>query len=77
MMGIAFGSVCCGFICLREIFGKDSYVSTYVLVMQIFLGLMGAVGGCGAGLILLIYGEVGTTAWDNMCMIENLLNTGN
>lgn len=68
---ILFGTLCSAFICVREIFVKVTNVPTYVLVIQIFLGLMGAIIGCGFGLLLLMYGQVGTTAWNNICLIEN------
>lgn len=74
--------VCCGmsgsgFVCVREIFVKVTNVDTHALVYLIFLGLMTVVVGCGGGLLLLIYGQVGATAWDNICIIEDILNTGN
>lgn len=62
---------------MREIFVKVTNVDTHALVYLIFLGLMTVVVGCGGGLLLLIYGQVGATAWDNICIIEDILNTGN
>lgn len=67
---------CCGIICLREIFVKVTNVTTHILVVQILFGMLGAVGGCGCGLLLLIYGQVGVTTWDNICLIENILKKG-
>lgn len=76
MTVVFLGTFCCGVICLREILVKVSNISRSVLVIQMFLGLMGAVVGCGFGVLLLIYGELGTTAWDNMWIIVNKLNKG-
>lgn len=70
-----FGTLCCGLICLREIFVKVTNVPTYVLIYVIFLGLMGSFV-CVFSLLLLC-GKEGTTAWDNICLIENIINTGN
>lgn len=74
---VLFGTFCCGLICLREIFVKVNNVSTYVLVIQIFLMLMGMVTGFAFALLFLIHGQVGTIAWDYMCGVENILDKGN
>lgn len=76
MSVVLFGTLCCCFICLREIFVKVTNVSAYVLVIQMFFGLLG-VAGCGSNLLVLIYGKIGTTAWDNICFIENIVTKGN
>lgn len=55
---------------------KVTNVTTHILVVQILFGMLGAVGGCGCGLLLLIYGQVGVTTWDNICLIENILKKG-
>lgn len=77
MIAVLFGTFCCGIICLRQILVKVTNVSMYVLVMQLFFGLMGAMSGLGFGLLIVTYGQVGTTAWDNIFIIDKILNNGN
>lgn len=55
---------------------KVTNVPMYALIIQIFFGLMGAIMGCGFGLIILIFGQAGATAYDNICIIESTLNKG-
>lgn len=71
-----FATLCCGLICLREVFVKVTNITTHALVIQMLFGLLG-VAGCGSNLLVLIYGQVETTAWDNICFIENMVTNGN
>lgn len=70
MSFVVLGTLGCCFICVREIFVKVTNIPTYVLVMQIFWGLLGGVLGCGVGLLFFIYGQEGVLAWENLVIIE-------
>lgn len=58
------------FVCLREIFVKDTNIHQGILLFQIFLGLMSSVVGFGGGLMIMIKGPEGVAVWDNSMIVE-------
>lgn len=65
------------YVCLREIFVKDTNVPVHKVLFQLSMAMMNGVVGVGTGFLILKDGGKGVGAWDDLCIVEKTVCEGN